>query len=316
MINRTLVRTKVIQTVFAYYKDGEKTPLTAKKELLKSFSNTYSLYMLLLDFINEVTRLADEKIEGEIERAKVLHEDYVPNYRFSNNRFAQQIFNNRQLRGYMNENKLGWDIAHESVRLIWKQILVNPSYQEYMSKETNTYDDDKLVWRKIFVDVMADNAELETALEELELKLDGCNWPTDANVVISYIVKTIKRFSAESTPDQDLLEMFDSEDELNFARQLLQKTLENSETYSELIESHLKNWDMNRIASMDRTILQVALAEIMEFPNIALQVSLNEYLELAKEYSSDKSYIFINGILEEIINDLKKENKLIKALTL
>lgn len=316
MINRTLVRTKVIQTLFAYYKDGEQTPLSAKKALLKSFSNTYSLYMLLLDLVNEMTRLAEEKIEQESSRAQILHEDYQAEPNLVNNKFAQQVFNNRQLRGYMNENHLSWDVAHESVSRLFKQIINAEFVQAYLSQESPTYEDDKHVWRRIFVDILADNEELESALEELEVALDGSNWSVDANVVISYIVKTIKRFEWESKQDQPLLEMFDSESELSFAKELLQKTIDGEECYRSMIERHLKNWDMNRVAYMDLILLQTALAEIMEFPSIALQVSMNEYLELAKEYSTEKSYAFINGILEEVVKELKKENKLVKAVTL
>lgn len=316
MINRTLVRTKVVQTLFAYYKDGGKTPLTAKKDMLKSFSDTYSLYMLMLDLVNEITTLAEQKIEDESERAQILHEEYIAQRNLVNNRFAQQVFNNRQLRGYMNENHLSWDVAHESVNKLFKQIMNAEFIKEYQQLAAPSYDEDKQVWRRIFVDVLADNQELETALEELEVALDGNGWAVDANVVISYIVKTIKRFCEDSKNEQPLLEMFDSESELNFAKELLQKSLDGADNYRNMIEAHLKNWDMSRVAYMDQILLQTALAEILEFPSIALQVSLNEYLELAKEYSTEKSYAFINGILEEIIKDLKRENKLIKAVDL
>lgn len=317
MINRTLVRTKVMQTAFAYYKDNEKTPLTAKKELLKSFSNTYSLYALLLDLVNEITRLAEEKIENEMERARVLHEPYEANRRFVNNQFAQQIFNNRSLRSYMTDTKLSWDVAHESLAILWKQIQANPSYREYMAEtEPASYDEDRMVWRKIFTDVLVDNEQLDAALEEMEIAMDGCGWVTDTNVVISYIIKTLKLFQPDSTADQSLLEMFDSEEELQFAKDLLDQTLRHKDENEQLIRENLKGWELERVAYMDRIILLVALAEITCFPDIALQVSMNEYIELAKEYGSDKSHQFINGILEEITRKLTAENKLIKAITL
>ena len=316
MINRTLVRSKVIQTLFAYYKDEGSTPLAAKKELLKSFDNTYSLYMLLLDFVNEMTTLYEEREEQEKERAAILHEPFQPHRNFINNKFAQQIFNNRQLRGYLKEKGYSWDVAHESLRALFKQITATDFFAEYQALEEPTYADDKMVWRRIFVDVLADNDELETALEELEVALDGNDWVVDANVVISYVFKTIKRFTEDSGKDQSLLEMFDTEEELSFAKELLQKAIAGHDEYMQMIESHLRNWDMSRVAYMDLIILQVALAEIIEFPSIALQVSITEYLELAKEYSTEKSSSFVNGILNSVIEELKAENKLLKAVAL
>ena len=316
MINRTLVRAKVIQTLFAYYKDGESTPLMAKKALLKSFDNTYSLYMLLLDFVNEMTLLYEELEAKELERAAVLHKTHHPQRNFINNLFAQQIFNNRQLRGYLKDKDLSWDVAHESLRLLFKQIIGAEFFAEYQSLPYPSYADDKLVWRRIFTDVLADNEELEAALDELEVALDGNGWAVDANVVISYVVKTIKRFTEDSSKDQSLLEMFDKEEELSFAKELLQKAIEGHDEYMEMIEKHLHNWDISRIAYMDIIILQVALAEIIEFPSIALQVSINEYLELAKEYSTEKSSAFVNGMLDSIISDLKAENRLVKAVVI
>lgn len=131
-----------------------------------------------------------------------------------------------------------------------------------------------------------------------------------------YVIKTIKRFSQDSTPETPLLEMFDSEDELQFGMELLDKALENHERFEQLINSHLKGWDADRIAYMDRVLVETALAEILFFDDIAITVSLNEYIELAKSYSGDKSYMFLNGILTEIIRDLRNEGQFLKALTI
>ena len=317
MINRTLIRTKVVQTLFShYYNEEGNSLLSSKKNLLDSFDDTYSLYMLMLDFVNEIVRAADDKIAFEEERAKVLHQPYTANVNFVNNRFAAQIFNNRVLRSYVDEHKLSWDAAHENVRLLWKQIQESNCYKEYMQIEQPTYQDDKTVWRKIVSDVLANNDDLCSALEELEVALDHKDWTTDYNVVLSYIVKTIKRFQEDNGANQALLEMFDSEEELNFGKQLLKAAIDHYDEYTSLIEAHLQNWDINRIAYMDKIILLTALAEILTCPNIPLEITMNEYIEIAKDYSTEKSYQFINAILDEIVRKLKKENKLLKAVVL
>lgn len=324
MINRTMVRTKVLQTAFAYYKtdfdqldDAQNgLSLKAKKDLLKSYSDTYSLYMLLLSLPDEFVALAEQQVDVERERARVMHESYNPSMNFITNRFASQVFNNRTLRAYLDEQHLRWDVADASLRKLFRQLTETDYYQAYQALQTTTYDDDRQLWRKIYSDLLPGNPLLEEALDELEVELDSNNWVTDMDVVLTYVVKTIKRFKEEKKADQELLEMFDSEDELNFGKMLLQKVLDNHEMHSQLIDSHLKNWDASRVAYMDRIILEVALAEILHFPTIALEVSLNEYVELAKEYSGEKSYIFVNGLLDEIVKTLKKENRLIKAVML
>ena len=316
MINRTLIRTKVVQTLFAHYKNPDNTLLDAKKELLHSFDDVYSLYMLLLDLFNEMVSEAEERNELEKERAKISHQTITQNLNFINNRLSSQLFNNRHLRSYLEQNHLGWDAAHESLKLLWKEIAESEAYNEYMSISNPTYEDDKQMWRKIITTVLADSQTLEDALDELEVALDHKGWTTDANIVLSYIIKTIKRFKEDSGPDFRLLEMFDSEDELTFSKQLLQEAIKNENEYRSLIEAHLKNWDINRVAYIDLIIMQTALAELTSFPDIPVQVTLNEYIEIAKEYSTNKSHGFINGILDEIIKELKQQNKLIKAVAL
>lgn len=312
MINRTIVRTRIVQILFAYYSDGGKTTTSAQKELNNSFVDTYKLYFLLLDFVDELTRYVDER-QGELaERAKVMHQDYNPNPRFVNNRFARQLFENRTLRHYLDEYGLSWDAAHTYATEVYKQLQEEAFFSEYMSSQETSYEADKAVWRKIFTFVMADSEALENALDELEVALDAKNWTTDMNVVISYIIKTIKRFKEDNGADQPLLEMFDHEEELDFAKKLLQTTIEHSDEYEKLIADRLKNWEADRIAFMDMIILKVAMAEILTFPDIAVQVSLNEYIELAKEYSTDGSPQFVNGVLDQLVQDFKKENKIFK----
>ena len=313
MINRTLVRTRVVQTLFAYYKDGDKTPLTAKKELLKSFSDTYDLYVLLLDFVNEMTLYAEQQIQQAEQRAKVTHQSYAANRRFVNNRLAQQVFNNHHIRNYIANNQLSWDAGMSAVSTVYKQLQDMPFYRDYMRAPEDDFEADKRVWRRIF-EMLQDNEALESALEEMEVVLDRQNWTVDADLIISFVIKTIKRFREETGAEQDILPMFAQESELQFAKDLLRHAIEEKPRYEQLIDSHLRNWDAQRIAYMDRIILQVALAEIFHFPDIALEVSFNEYIELSKEYSSDKSYTFINGVLTEILRDLKKEGTFTKSL--
>ena len=311
-----MVRTRVIQTLFAYYKNSDKTILSVRKELHKSFADTYDLYFILLDFANELTAYAQQQIEEQLVRARATHSSWVPNRRFVNNRVAQQIFDNRSLRARIQEQRLSWDSGMPVISNVYKQMVESDFYRAYMHAESCSYEDDKRLWRQIYQFLLVGNETLQESLEEMEVVLDKSNWTIDVDVVLSYVIKTIKRFKEDSTPETPLLQMFDSEEELLFATELLEKTIQGHEQYEQLINSHLKGWEADRIADMDRVILETALAEIVEFPQIALTISLNEYIELAKEYSGEKSYLFINGILNEILRDMKHDNSLLKAATL
>ena len=311
-----MVRTHVIQTLFAYYEDEGKTLGTARKELLKSFADTYDLYFMLLDFANVLTAYAQREMEDQIARARATHSGWTPNRRFVQNRLAQQLFDNRALRTRIEEQRLSWDSGIPAVADVYKRLVESDFYREYMEAERCTYEDDKRIWRQIYQHLLAGNEVLEDSLEELEVVLDKTNWTTEADVILSYVIKTIKRFKADSTPDTPLLEMFDSEDEVRFATELLEKAIEGHDEYEALINDHLKGWDADRIAYMDRIIITTALAEILGFEDIAMTVSLNEYIELAKAYSGDKSYMFINGILTEILRDLKNEGKFFKGFAI
>lgn len=311
-----MVRTRVIQTLFAYYQDQDKTLLTARKELNKSFADTYDLYFMLMDFANELTAYAQRQLEDQMARAKATHSSWTPNRRFVQNRLARQLFDNRALRARVQEQQLSWDSGMQVVSEVYRQLIESDYYRTYMAAEECTYEDDKRLWRQIYQHVLPHNEALYDALEEMELVLDKSNWTTDVEIVLSYVVKTIKRFAEDSTPETPLLEMFDNEAEVRFATTLLEKAIEGHDQFEQLINSHLKGWDADRVAYMDRVILETALAEITEFEDIALTVSMNEYIELAKEYSSDKSYMFINGILTEILRDMKQEGTLFKAISL
>ncbi len=310
------MRTRVIQTLFAYYQDDEKTVNAARKELRKSFADTYDLYFMLLDFVNELTAYAQQQLEEQSVRARATHSNWTPNRRFVQNRLAQQLFDNRALRSRMTEQRLSWESSMNAVSDIYRQLTDSDFFRKYMEAEGCTYEDDKRLWRQIFQYLLADSEVLHDALDEMEVVLDKSNWTTDADVIISYVIKTIKRFKEDSTPETPLLEMFDNEEEVQFAEQLLQKTIDGHAQYEELINNHLKGWEADRIAYMDRIILETALAEILEFEQIALTVSMNEYIELAKEYSGEKNYMFINGILSEILRDLKNNGSCFKALTM
>ena len=191
--------------------------------------------------------------------------------------------------------------------LFTKQILQSDIYKEYMASETSSYEEDRELWRKIYKRIVFNNEKLDAVLEDQSLY-----WNDDKEIVDTFVLKTIKRFDPKNGDKQELLPEFKDEEDQDFARRLFRRSILNADYYRHLISENSKNWDLDRVAVMDVIIMQIALAEILSFPNIPINVSLNEYVEIAKLYSTPKSGGFINGTLDGIVNQLKKENKLTK----
>ncbi|MBO5678476.1 MAG: transcription antitermination factor NusB [Bacteroidaceae bacterium] len=308
MINRVLIRLKVIQVIYAYYQNGGKNVEAAEKELFYSLSKAYDLYRYLLLLMVEVTRFADRRIDNRRHKLRPTTEDLNPNTRFIDNAFMAQLAANLQLEEFAGNQKRTWDDEGDFVKNLFEKIETTEAYQEYMAKETLTYEDDRELWRKLYRVVIMQNDEIDDILEEQSLY-----WNDDKTIVDTFVLKTIKRFDPENGAEQELMPEFRDEEDKQFASRLLRSAINNAEAYRKLMGNNAKNWDMERFAFMDILVMQVALAEIMCFPGIPVSVSLNEYVEIAKMYSTPKSGGFINGMLDSIVNQLKKENKLNKA---
>ena len=307
MINRVLIRLKVIQVVYAYYQNGGKNLEAAEKELFYSMSKAYDLYKYLLLLMIEVTQFADRRIDNRRNKLRPTEEDLNPNTRFIENAFMAQLMQNTQLEEFRANQKRTWDDEGDFVKHLFERIEETKAYQEYMAKETLTYEDDRELWRKLYRSTIAQNDEIDEILEEQSLY-----WNDDKAIVDTFILKTIKRFEPENGAEQELMPEYKDDEDKEFARKLLRTAITGAEAYRKLMENNAKNWDMERFAFMDILIMQVALAEIMAFPSIPTSVSLNEYVEIAKMYSTPKSGSFINGMLDSIVNQLKSENKLNK----
>ena len=307
MINRVLIRLKVIQVIYAYYQNGGKNLEAAEKELFYSLSKAYDLYKYLLTLMIEVTLFADRRIDNRRHKLRPTYEDLNPNTRFIDNAFMAQLMRNTQLEEFRANQKRTWDDEGDFVKHLFERIEDTKAYQEYMAKETLTYEDDRELWRKLYRTTIAQNDEIDEILEEQSLY-----WNDDKAIVDTFVLKTIKRFEPENGAEQELMPEYKDDEDKEFARKLLRTAITNAEAYRKLMENNAKNWDMERFAFMDILIMQVALAEIFSFPSIPVSVSLNEYVEIAKMYSTPKSGGFINGMLDGIVNQLKSENKLNK----
>lgn len=308
MINRTLIRIKILQLLYAYYQNGGTRADTAEKTLLESLTKAYDLYNLLLLLMIDITRMADEIINDQEERNKVAHVETVISHRFLENRFVAQLSDNKQLMKYVDQTKtLGWVEERELLKRLYALITESEFYAEYMMKPEVTYADDRELWRKIYKNIIMKSEILEDNLE------DKCiYWNDDKETVDTFVLKTIKRFDEANGAEQELLPEFRDYEDREFAVTLIRKAIENCQYYQLLISKSVKNWEFNRLAYMDVIIMQMALAEILSFPEIPITVSINEYVELAKCYSTPKSHAYINGILDNIAKRLIKEHKLIK----
>ena len=307
MINRVLIRLKIVQIVYAYYQNGGKNLDTAEKELFFSLSKAYDLYNYLLLLMVEVTKQANKRLNAAKNKLVPTKEELFPNTKFVENRFIAQLEVNKQLLEFSNNQKKTWENEADFVKTLCDKILESDIYKEYMASETSSYEEDRELWRKLYKNIIFNNIELDQVLEDQSLY-----WNDDKEIVDTFVLKTIKRFDEKNGAKQELLPEFKDEEDQDFARRLFRRTILNADYYRHLISENTKNWDLDRVAFMDVVIMQIALAEILSFPNIPGSVSLNEYVEIAKLYSTPKSGGFINGTLDGIVNSLKKENKLTK----
>ena len=307
MINRVLIRLKIVQIVYAYYQNGGKNLDTAEKELFFSLSKAYDLYNYLLLWMVEVTKQANKRLNAAKNKLVPTKEELFPNTKFVENRFIAQLEVNKQLLEFSNNQKKTWENEADFVKTLCDKILESDIYKEYMASETSSYEEDRELWRKLYKNIIFNNIELDQVLEDQSLY-----WNDDKEIVDTFVLKTIKRFDEKNGAKQELLPEFKDEEDQDFARRLFRRTILNADYYRHLISENTKNWDLDRVAFMDVVIMQIALAEILSFPNIPVSVSLNEYVEIAKLYSTPKSGGFINGTLDGIVNSLKKENKLTK----
>ena len=304
MINRVLIRLKIVQIVYAYYQNGGKNLDTAEKELFFSLSKAYDLYNYLLLLMVEVTKQANKRLNAAKNKLVPTKEELFPNTKFVENRFIAQLEVNKQLLEFSNNQKKTWENEADFVKTLCDKILESDIYKEYMVSETSSYEEDRELWRKLYKNIIFNNIELDQVLEDQSLY-----WNDDKEIVDTFVLKTIKRFDEKNGAKQELLPEFKDEEDQDFARRLFRRTILNADYYRHLISENTKNWDLDRVAFMDVVIMQIALAEILSFPNIPVSVSLNEYVEIAKLYSTPKSGGFINGTLDGIVNSLKKENK-------
>lgn len=308
MINRALLRIKIVQTLYAYYKSEGKTTAMVERELFYGLERTYDLYFQLLLLTVEVKRYAEARIEYRKNKLQPTKEDLNPNTRFIDNQFIAKLENNLAYKERVSTLKLSWVNDMDVVKSIYNDIVDSDLYKEYMESETTNFDKDKELWRKIFKNIILSNPDLDDSLEEQSIY-----WANDVEVIVSFVLKSIKRFNEDDEEDAPLLPMFkDREDEL-FAKKLLNSSIRNANDYKAYVVAHLQNWEPERVAFMDMMIMQVAIAEILEFPTIPVNVTLNEYIEIAKNYSTDRSGTFVNGVLDKIVTTLKNENKLIKV---
>ena len=307
MINRVLIRLKIVQIVYAYYQNGGKNLDTAEKELFFSLSKAYDLYNYLLLLMVEVTKQANKRLNAAKNKLVPTKEELFPNTKFVETRTSVQLEVNKQLLEFSNNQKKTWENEADFVKTLCDKILESDIYKEYMASETSSYEEDRELWRKLYKNIIFNNIELDQVLEDQSLY-----WNDDKEIVDTFVLKTIKRFDEKNGAKQELLPEFKDEEDQDFARRLFRRTILNADYYRHLISENTKNWDLDRVAFMDVVIMQIALAEILSFPNIPVSVSLNEYVEIAKLYSTPKSGGFINGTLDGIVNSLKKENKLTK----
>lgn len=299
---------EMITETFHSYADTRISLETAKKNLAASMDKAYELYHALLTLPVAITTAQSERLETAKQKYLPTYEDLNPNTRLVDNKFITALKQNLDLQSYLDENPISWEEDYVFIKKMLDNILVSETYAEYLTSPVS-YENDCEFWRNVYKKIILPSEELSEALEAKSLY-----WNDDINTMGTFVLKSVKQFANSDGTQVALLPKFkDGEDEL-FGHNLFVETIRHKDEYQEYIYKFINEsqWDPERLAFMDLIIMMLAISEMLNFPNIPIAVTLNEYIEIANFYSTPKSGQFINGILYSVINYLKKEGKLIK----
>ncbi len=309
MLTRRHIRVKVMQCIYALTQARDESLEKQVKFLRGSIDNMYTLYLLMMSLLKEVHNLA--KKQAELSNKKYLEkptENYPDENRFLNNRLLNQISGNTLLKDELGKRKLkNWYLDEEYVKLVYKATVESEAFIAYMKSSHDSFEADRGFVLTLYRNVIAPNEKLYDYFEDSKL-----TWVDDIPIVNTFIVKLLKKAGPNKPQSFFLPKLIKDKGDIDFAEKLLTKTLLNDAKWEKEIEGKTPNWDNDRIAEIDSILLKMAICELLNFPSIPEKVTINEFLEIAKEYSTPKSSIFINGILDKLTKEYKAEGKLKK----
>ncbi|NRA12400.1 MAG: transcription antitermination factor NusB [Crocinitomicaceae bacterium] len=309
MLNRRHLRVKVLQSLYAYFQSKDGGTAVSEKELLTAVDRIFDLYLYLLLTFDELKALGTRRIEDAKKKMRPREEDLNPNTKFIDNQFISILGNHPELRACSEDRKVNWvgDEDQEMLRKMYLGLLESETYFEFMNNESKGFEEDRAFAIAVFKSEIANFPLLYDFFEEKSI-----HWMDDIDLACSMVVKTLKNFNEEG-PNQILPLYKDKEDEVDFIRQLLRKTISMDAENEKLIDDLTSNWELDRIAKMDVILMKMAITELQVFNNIPTKVTLNEYIEISKFYSTPKSNGFINGVLDKAIGRLDKEGLIKKV---
>ncbi len=314
MLSRRHLRIKVLLALYAFFQSLNENIANGEKELFKSINKLYEIYIYQLSLLIEIVEYAHKRLEENKQKFFPTEEDLNPNTRFTENRLIKQLSENKDFRKHYDAYKINWVDDEEMIRKLWVEIRESNDFKEYMAAPENDYNDDREILIRIVKKQITASDILHFYYEEKNI-----HWSDDFYTANMLVIKTLKAFKPTWGNDHSLPTLFKenadggSDEDRDFVKNLFRKTVVHSDEYEALIAEKVKNWEMDRIAVMDILLIKMALAELIEFPSIPVKVTLNEYIELAKMYSTPKSKVFVNGILDKLILDLKASKTIKKA---
>ena len=311
MLNRRHLRIKALQILYAFYQTPEAEYHKSEKELMDSLDKMYDLYLYFLLIFEELHDFAAYQIDEKKSKKRATEEDLNPNTKFVDNRVLALFRTNEELRGKSETHKVDWRTAEKNnlIKKLFKAVTESEIYENYMDSEENSFEHDMDFMTELFKVEIANFELLHDFLEE-----DNVYWIDDVDLVCSMVLKTFRTFDEESDQYAPILALFKDEmDEKHFVKTLARSVVATDNETTQLIKGLTKNWDVDRIAKMDIILLKMAITELIEFPSIPKKVSMNEYIEISKFYSSAESKVFINGVLDKAITKLEQEGKIKKT---
>ncbi len=308
MLTRRHIRVKVMQCIYALIQSQDDSLEKQEKFLKVSIENMYNLYLSMLSLLMEIHKLAEKHVSHSTKKYLADAESYPDTSKFIHNAVLQQLVDNPSLKEELSKRKIDhWYLNEEYVKIIYKDIVDSDAYGRYMNATTKDYKEDADLIIQLYKECIAPNEKIYDYFED-----DKLTWVDDIPIVNTFLVKRFKKASPEVMPTFFLPKLLKDEQDLVYAKQLLTKTLLNNAQWEKEIEGKTPNWDKDRIAEIDYILLKMAICELLNFPSIPEKVTINEYLEIAKEYSTPKSSIFINGILDKLVKEYKASGKLNK----